>query len=70
MDASQQYYDPQSSYRPGQLRGHGGVARDAQVSDWDRGIPPFTDAYARAVFFSSYQRMPLAIIGHWQTRIG
>ena len=53
MDASQQYHDPQSSYRrpvPGQLHGHTGVVRDAEVSDWDRGIPPFTDAYARAVF--------------------
>ncbi|KAH9993849.1 hypothetical protein BJV77DRAFT_961756 [Russula vinacea] len=33
MDASQQYHDPQSSYRhpvPGQLHGHAGVVRDAE----------------------------------------
>jgi hypothetical protein len=53
MDAPQQYYDPLSSYHPpvlGQLRGHAGEVQGAEVSDWDRGIPPFTDAYARDIF--------------------
>jgi hypothetical protein len=52
MDFSQQY-DPQSTYRrpvPGQPRGHASAMRGAEASDWDRGIPRFTDAYARTVF--------------------